>query len=58
VPRTAHAHLQPTLQVALLAALLFGEALTPASIGGLALGVAGLLLLELPEDMLLNAGSA
>eukprot|EP00983_Pelagomonas_calceolata_P111337 1159771-Pelagomonas_calceolata.AAC.5 len=45
------------VQVAVLAALLFGEALTPASVLGLALGVSGLLLLELPEDSLINAGS-
>lgn len=45
------------LTVAVLAALLFGEALTPASVLGLALGVSGLLLLELPEDSLINAGS-
>ncbi|KAF5837194.1 Drug/Metabolite transporter superfamily [Dunaliella salina] len=44
------------LTVAVLAALLFGEALTPASILGLVLGVSGLLLLELPEDSLVNAG--
>lgn len=40
------------LTVALLAALLFGEKLTAASYGGLALGVLGLSLLEVPVDVL------
>ena len=37
------------LSVALLAALLFGEALSPLGVSGLFIGVAGLLLLELPQ---------
>ena len=41
--------------MALLAALLFGEALGPAAVLGLALGVAGLLLLEVPEPVLADA---
>lgn len=40
------------LTVAVLAALLFGESLTPLSVLGLLIGVAGLLLLELPEQYL------
>lgn len=36
------------LTVAVLAALLFGERLGPKAVGGLALGVAGLLLLNVP----------
>lgn len=46
------------LSVALLAALLFGEALSPLGISGLFIGVAGLLLLELPQDALLQGAAA
>lgn len=38
------------LTVALLAALLFDEALAPAGVAGLFIGVAGLLLLEVPQE--------
>lgn len=38
------------LTVAVLAALLFGESLSLSGVLGLALGVAGLLLLEVPEQ--------
>lgn len=44
------------LSVALLAALLFGESLSGAKVAGLFLGVAGLLLLEVPPEVL--AGGA
>jgi hypothetical protein len=37
-------------QVAVLASLLFGERLGMAGVAGLLLGVAGLLMLELPEQ--------
>ena len=40
------------LTVAVLAALLFGEKLTSASYAGLGLGVLGLILLEVPVDIL------
>lgn len=40
------------LTVAVVAALVFGESITPLGVFGLFLGVAGLLLLELPEDQL------
>lgn len=40
------------LSVALLAALLFGETLGPAAVAGLFVGVAGLLLLEVPQEVL------
>lgn len=40
------------LTVAVLAALLFGEKLGAVNISGLFVGVAGLLLLEVPEDAL------
>lgn len=43
------------LSVALLAALLFGEELTAASYVGLALGVLGLCLLEVPVETLAAA---
>jgi len=49
------------LTVAILASLLFGETLGVEGIFGLALGVLGLLLLELPEDVLasvINGGDA
>lgn len=42
------------LSVALLAALLFGEALSGLGVAGLFIGVAGLLLLEVPQDLLLQ----
>jgi hypothetical protein len=45
------------LSVAVLAALLFGEALSPLGIAGLFIGVAGLLL-ELPQDVLQHSTSA
>ena len=41
------------LTVAVLAALLFGEQLGPVAILGLLAGVAGLLLLEVPQDTLM-----
>lgn len=40
------------LTVAVVAALVFGESITPLGVFGLFLGLAGLLLLELPEDQL------
>ena len=46
------------LSVALLAALLFGEALSPVGIAGLFIGVAGLLLLELPQHVLQDSTAA
>lgn len=46
------------LSVAVLAALLFGEALSPLGIAGLFIGVAGLLLLELPQDVLQQGTAA
>lgn len=46
------------LSVAVLAALLFGEALSPLGIAGLFIGVAGLLLLELPQDVLQQGSAA
>lgn len=46
------------LSVALLAALLFGEALSPLGVAGLFVGVAGLLLLELPQDLLSDSTAA
>jgi drug/metabolite transporter (DMT)-like permease len=42
--------------VALLAALLFGEALSPLGVAGLFIGVAGLLLLEVPPELLQLGG--
>lgn len=42
------------LSVAVLAALLFGEALSGLGIAGLFIGVGGLLLLEVPQDVLLQ----
>lgn len=45
------------LTVALVAALLFGESLTPLGVGGLLLGIFGLLLLELPADQLQSVAS-
>jgi len=42
------------LTVAVLAALLFGEKLGPSAIAGLLLGVAGLLLLEVPEQYMMT----
>jgi drug/metabolite transporter (DMT)-like permease len=45
--------------VAVLAALLFGESLPPPAIAGLFIGVAGLLLLEVPQEaaeQLLSSG--
>jgi drug/metabolite transporter (DMT)-like permease len=46
------------LSVAVLAALLFGEALSPLGVAGLFMGVAGLLLLEVPPQMLQQATAA
>lgn len=46
------------LSVAVLAALLFGEALSPLGISGLFIGVAGLLLLELPQEVLQQGSAA
>jgi len=43
------------LTVAALSALLYGEALTPARVAGLALGVAGLALLEAPPEAIAGA---
>lgn len=43
------------LSVAVLAALLFGEALSSLGIAGLFIGIAGLILLEVPQDILLQA---
>jgi drug/metabolite transporter (DMT)-like permease len=43
------------LTVAALSALLYGEALTPAGVAGLAVGVAGLCLLEVPPSALVGA---
>eukprot|EP00775_Hariotina_reticulata_P005839 gene5839-6080_t len=40
------------LTVAVLAALLFGEALSGVGVAGLLIGVVGLLLLEVPQDVL------
>lgn len=40
------------LTVAVVAAILFGESLTPLGVCGLVLGILGLLLLELPPDQL------
>jgi len=40
------------LSVAVLAAVLFGEKLGPAAVGGLLLGVVGLLLVEAPPEVL------
>jgi drug/metabolite transporter (DMT)-like permease len=40
------------LSVAVLAALLFGESLSAAAVAGLFVGVAGLLLLEVPQELL------
>ena len=40
------------LTVALLASLLFGEQLSAVGVGGLALGITGLCLLEVPPDLL------
>lgn len=40
------------LTVAVVAALVFGESITPLGVFGLFLGLAGLLLLELPEEQL------
>lgn len=45
------------LTVAVVAALVFGESITPLGVFGLLLGLAGLLLLELPEDQLALLGS-
>ncbi|KAF8068338.1 WAT1-related protein [Scenedesmus sp. PABB004] len=45
------------LSVALLAALLFGEALSGVGVAGLFIGVAGLLLLEVPPDALAGAAA-
>lgn len=45
--------------MAVLAALLFGESLPPPAIAGLFIGVAGLLLLEVPQEaaeQLLSSG--
>lgn len=44
--------------MAVLAALLFGEALSPLGIAGLFIGVAGLLLLELPQEVLQHSTAA
>ncbi|KAF6254775.1 EamA-like transporter family-domain-containing protein [Scenedesmus sp. NREL 46B-D3] len=46
------------LSVAVLAALLFGEALSGLGIAGLFIGVAGLLLLEVPQEVLFQGSSA
>jgi drug/metabolite transporter (DMT)-like permease len=46
------------LSVAVLAALLFGEALSPLGVAGLFIGVAGLLLLELPPEVLQHSTAA
>jgi drug/metabolite transporter (DMT)-like permease len=46
------------LSVAVLAALLFGEALSPLGIAGLFIGVAGLLLLELPQEVVQHSTAA
>ena len=49
------------LTVAILASILFGETLGAEGVFGLALGVLGLLLLELPDDVLtsvINSGDA
>ena len=43
------------LTVAALSAVLYGEALTPARVAGLALGVAGLALLEAPPEAIAGA---
>jgi drug/metabolite transporter (DMT)-like permease len=40
------------LTVAVVAALVFGESIPPVGVVGLLLGLAGLLLLELPEDQI------
>lgn len=42
------------ITVAILASIIYGETLAPAGIGGLVLGIAGLLLLELPRDALIE----
>ena len=42
------------LTVAALAALLLGERLRPAGVAGLAVGVAGLCLLEAPPDLIMS----
>lgn len=44
--------------MAVLAALLFGEALSPLGVAGLFIGVAGLLLLELPQEVLTQSSAA
>jgi drug/metabolite transporter (DMT)-like permease len=46
------------LSVAVLAALLFGEALSGLGIAGLFIGVAGLLLLEVPQEVLFQGSTA
>ncbi|GIL47766.1 hypothetical protein Vafri_3954 [Volvox africanus] len=46
------------LSVALLASLLFGERLSSLGIAGLLLGVAGLILLEVPADSLADTAAA
>jgi drug/metabolite transporter (DMT)-like permease len=46
------------LSVAVLAAVLFGEALSPLGVAGLFIGVAGLLLLELPQEVLTQSSAA
>lgn len=46
------------LSVAVLAALLFGEALSGLGVAGLFIGVAGLLLLEVPQELLFQGSTA
>ncbi|GIL70011.1 hypothetical protein Vretimale_19688 [Volvox reticuliferus] len=46
------------LSVALLASLLFGERLSSVGVAGLMLGVAGLTLLEVPADILVDTTAA
>lgn len=46
------------LTVAVLAALLFGEQLGPTAVAGLLLGVAGLLLMQVPEQYMMTMAGA